>query len=300
MSHRSRNKRRPASRPSRATITYDEHTLEISIEEIDPLTAEIYLGHNDRNRRLTRGQVYRLAGALRRDEWCLNGETIVFDSAGDLTDGQHRLRGIINADKPMLTVVVRGVEPRRAQDTTGTGIKRTLGGQLSVHEEENAPTLAAAIMVVHKLTVERNWAGSYPTNLQGLEILRLHPKLREACIIGGRANRSVLKYSSGTATALYYLFTTVDDQDAKTFWMRLMVGDLLESGDPIHALRQAMLKDTNRPKSQARMTQRNRVALTIKAWVLWRQGEECKQLRWRPGGSRAEPWPQFDEEVIVQ
>jgi hypothetical protein len=35
------------------------------------------------------------------------------------------------------------------------------------------------------------------------------------------------------------------------------------------------------------------MALTIKAWNLWITGETCRMLKWSPGGSKPERFPEI-------
>lgn len=292
---RNRSRRTKPRRPSKAVVWQGDREIRVSVETIDPLTAELWLEKNSINRKKTHRHVERLAAAIRRGEWVFNGEAIVFDEDGNLADGQHRLEAIILAGLPVETLVVRGVEPARAQDTMDAGMKRSLAGQLQVRNEENAHTLASAIAVVHRLTGQQSYASQdYPTTTQGLAILAEHADLRRCCTMGNRARRSVIRYPGGLAAGLFYLFSSVDSDDAAEFWTAFIDGDSLEKGSPIMALRTAMLRDMKRPAGVERMTHKQRCALTVKAWLQWRRGDEVRVCRWK---ARHEAFPQYDADL---
>lgn len=81
-----------------------------SMEIITPEKAKLYLEKNTNNYRiLSKNKVRDYANDIRNGLWVENGEGIVFGANGELKDGQHRLNAIVEADKPIMTLVVRGV-----------------------------------------------------------------------------------------------------------------------------------------------------------------------------------------------
>ena len=73
----------------------------MKVETITPKLAEKWMEANKNNRPLRRSLVGRYAGAIRRGQWELNGESIKFDEDGVLFDGQHRLAAVVEANKPI-------------------------------------------------------------------------------------------------------------------------------------------------------------------------------------------------------
>lgn len=288
------SKRRGTVQFSRADIALNGCALEVSIEEIDPMTAEIYLGKNNRNRILRDGQARRYGETMARGEWVLNGKTIVFDWHDELADGQHRLSGIIISGATVPFLVVRGVEPVAAQDTMDIGARRSLGGQLAVHGEENASCLGAAIVVVHKVQIKRDWSSGAPTTSQGLKLLSENPGLRDHAAFGCKMKRSAVKYPEGMAAALSYLFEGADPDNSEAFWQQLHDGIGLEARSPVYLLRKRLLLDASIGRGGVRMSARQRAGLTIKAWNYWRAGADMKQLRYNPGGVQREEFPKYD------
>ena len=94
------------------------------VETITPEIAKTMLGENVNNRRISRDNVNLFAREIRNGEWRFNGEAIKFGKDGRLLDGQHRLLAVIAADKPLTTLVIRGLEDE-TQQTMDSAEKRT-------------------------------------------------------------------------------------------------------------------------------------------------------------------------------
>jgi len=88
------------------------------VETITPEIAKTMLGENVNNRRISRDNVNLFAREIRNGEWRFNGEAIKFGKDGRLLDGQHRLLAVIAADKPLTTLVIRGLEDETQQTMT--------------------------------------------------------------------------------------------------------------------------------------------------------------------------------------
>jgi len=129
-------------------------TVEFSVETITPAKARQYIEKNTRNRKLSNSTVKRLASAIDRGEWCINGEAIKFDETGRLLDGQHRLSAILIAGKAIETCVVRNLDPD-VFNTLDAGKARNAGDTLYVLDYKNPNALAAAARSV--FAYERNW-----------------------------------------------------------------------------------------------------------------------------------------------
>ncbi len=269
-------------------------SLNVTLERITPDVAKEYLSSNERNRTLSESQMAKIRDALNEGDWCVNGATIVFDWNGVLSDGQHRLMGIIRTGKSIVTLVVRGVEPFVAQDTTDNTRKRTLSSQLQMRGEANYKSLASAINVYWQLCYSKTLttsSGGYPSITQGLRVLEDHPGLRGSVVVGNRTKDRPLRFSSGIAAGLHYAFSEVSPDDADAFWARFVDGSGLQVGDPIHTLRERMIADAARTPGKQGMSQKYRTAITIKAWNAWLKGEELRLLKWRPGGANPEAFP---------
>ena len=81
-----------------------------------------------------------------------------------------------------------------------------------------------------------------------------------------------------------------DADDAQFFFDSLRDGDGLARGNPIYTLREHLLALKNNQRGVLNTTYM--AAVVIKAWNKYRLGEECKQLKFRPGGATPERFPE--------
>ncbi|MDK8732557.1 hypothetical protein [Bifidobacterium breve] len=119
-----------------------EEKITAKVETITPDIAKTMLGENVNNRRISHDNVNMFAREMRNGEWRFNGEAIKFSKDGRLLDGQHRLLAVIAADKPLTTLVIRGLEDE-TQQTMDSGKTRTLGDVLTLRGEKNSTQLAS-------------------------------------------------------------------------------------------------------------------------------------------------------------
>ena len=76
--------------------------------DVTPELAAEWLKHNRRNRKVKDTTVEAYAMDMRNGAWQTTHQGVAFDLAGNLIDGQHRLRGIVQARRPVLMVVSHG------------------------------------------------------------------------------------------------------------------------------------------------------------------------------------------------
>jgi hypothetical protein len=256
---------------------------------VTPQLARQWMESNTHNRRLREGMVAAYAADMAAGAWQWNGDSIKFAADGALLDGQHRLAAVIRAEKTVLMLVVRGLA-REAQDTVDGGAKRKFSDILQLHGETNAVTLAAvARKVVLWESGVRMHAGSHtPTTAQLQQVIEKYPELRHAASVG---NHTALGCGLPASIAAlgYWLFTSIDADDAEFFFARLADGQHLGGQHPIYQLRKAI---ANSREVRGRRSTGFLAALMIKAWNLYRDGREAAFLYFRPGGAKPEPFPE--------
>lgn len=267
-------------------------SLDVSIETITPEKAREYLAHNTHNRNVRPHRVANYAADMRAGSWLLNGEGIKFNTRGEIDDGQHRLLAIIEADVPVQMLVVRGVE--NAQHTMDTGLNRQFSDVLKLQGEDAAVVKAAiARSIFHWELGDRRFGGGRgrpSTNIQLLESFEKHKEWIES------ARHLLTKVSSSVylptsvSGALYFAFSQLDPEDAEYFFTRLVSDEGHRTGDPIFALRRALLSIRAETKGTRNLTYM--AAITIKAWNVYRDGGEVQLLRFRPGGANPEKFPE--------
>lgn len=88
------------------TINTDEGEMTIMICDVYPEDAKQLLSKNTQNRNIRQSRVKLYANDIKKGQWKQNGVPIIIGNDGILKDGQHRCRGCIDADKPLLNQII--------------------------------------------------------------------------------------------------------------------------------------------------------------------------------------------------
>jgi len=82
-----------------------------AVERVTPEMATQWLSTALHNRKLRPSKVRAYAEDMRCGRWTMNGESIKFDTAGHLLNGQHRLNAVIKSGATVEMATVRGLDP---------------------------------------------------------------------------------------------------------------------------------------------------------------------------------------------
>lgn len=176
------------------------------IETITPEIANEMLSHNSRNPRkvMNRAVIRKYADDIAAGLWQLNGEAIIFDEDGFLKNGQHRLCAVIQAGKPMKTLVVRGV----AKDiTTWDGqFRRTVAQNVNADEAMNINQhiVSAATIIVN------NFGRVQGQGVIEAYIRKNDPELERAYRIACYGGNGAIRSKCGPCIAATYLALRAD------------------------------------------------------------------------------------------
>lgn len=239
-----------------------EEKITAKVETITPDIAKTMLGENVNNRRISHDNVNMFAREMRNGEWRFNGEAIKSSKDGRLLDGQHRLLAVIAADKPLTTLVIRGLEDE-TQQTMDSGKTRTLGDVLTLRGEKNSTQLASLARAVYLADV---LAASRAFRSQSGDML-----------------------TSSMFASLWWTFAHIDTDAANRFFMSLASGANLQADDPILILCNTLMSQPHKAGRSARDNRVRIAALTIKAWNKWRKGKPLRQLKFSAGESFPTP-----------
>lgn len=116
-------------------------------EEITPELAKKYLEKNLKNRPIRKTIVDKYCRDLRAGDWSFTGDAIRFDSNGNLTDGQHRLRAIIETGISVTMLVFRNID-----GICDLGKSKTVSDFLSIDGQISSTMVAAGVKGVMSLT----------------------------------------------------------------------------------------------------------------------------------------------------
>lgn len=264
---------------------------------LTPEFAAELLDRNPRNRRYSRANYSTIKRGIERGEWELNGEAIKMAVDGYMLDGQHRCRAVIETGTPIETFLIEGL-PASTQDTMDTGKSRSLGDILTIRGEKNATRLASIITKVYtarRYGIRAAASGGHTTAAtirERLDWFERDPQWIRDLLGPARAVQQKAKYpGAALVAALMVTFDGIDPDDSEFFWSRMEDGLHLDSeSHPIYVLRAAL--KTLADNVRGERNERYLAAITIKAWNAFRAGDEIRQLRYRPGGAKPEPFPE--------
>jgi len=246
----------------------------VSICKITPEIARKWLEHNTRNRSLNKDHWRRFRDAIARNEWWMNGETIIFSSSGVLLNGQHRLTAIANGLSSVDVMVVRGIDEDAFKTIDGVR-SRTSGDVLSVLGEVRFNQVASCVQglvtfVDAGMSVPAAGSGGRKVTPSMCEsVLSRNPAIRDSV---RQMSRATL-YRNQFSMALHYAFSRVRVSLAGEFADVLANGHS-DTGRPFVIFRESLVRTPHRPDLR-----RYYAGKFVKAWNAEMTGERPKLLR---------------------
>lgn len=253
-------------------------TPSMAWEVVTPEMAGDWLATNsEKNRHIRPIHVDALSRDMKAGNWQKSGEAIKFSKSGKLIDGQHRLTACIMANKPFVTLVVRGLEDE-VFEVLDSGMKRTTGDYLARHGVKNANNVAGSLRAIVKY--RNGWLRSpqYPTHEELLTFLNAHQDFDE--VIASVVYRKMVTklIPASMAGWLFYEFYERSQELAKHMLSELNEPSAQTSaGDPVMLLRERLLR------SKMEVTKLPHLviaAYVIKTWNALYTGQGIKMLRW--------------------
>ena len=264
------------------------------VETIGAQTAKKYLATMGRNR-LKRGRLkQRYQDAMRAGQWKLTGESIKFNTKGELIDGQHRLEAVIETGVEITILVCRNV-PDDAFMELDTGGMRTPGDILTVQGYDYTSGVAAAIRNITSIyEIEGGAAGSTlgHKRVDPETLLEYAAQYRNELVEAVKATMTkeakMVCRPPSLFASLYFIFAEHNKKGTAEFFTSLIDGTNLERHGPVYELRRLLLqfaadKHRKRPAFY-------KAAITIKAWNAYQTRRDVHSLRY----SENEEWPEID------
>lgn len=271
-----------------------------AVEKITPEIATKILEEakeNVQNRNVTDTHVQWLASQMTSGKWALNGESIILDDEGQLLDGQHRLWAVVNCGITIESLVTRGVE-RKSFVTIDTGSARTTGNVLAMTGEKNCNVLSAALGWLHRYETGKMLWSLKPSGFSpgtGVVLAKKHPQMRDAVdwAVAQKNNPILRKVSTSVLAFLRYVFLAYKPQRGAEFFD--LVSEVLpdKAGTPTRLLRDWYL---TKDKGRTAATTLELMAVSVKAWNAFLEGERPQKILWRRGGQYPESFPLFPGE----
>lgn len=264
-------------------VVFEEHWLDLAgfrqvLMTFTPEMAGVILEtRNTRNRLFRRASLLKYVKALKAGAWRVNGETLIFDSDGNLCNGQHRLLACYQAGIPLTSCVVFGVDPD-CFTTMDQGAGRSISDVFGMLKHGYKKSLAAAVAMIWR----DEKGGAYRFNMtpsvdEAIEVLGRHPDITEAVAYVNASNQ--LKFIPARLAAFcLYRFAQLDHDEAYRFFDDLKSGAIGDREDPVLQLRNQLMGTSS---SSRKHDDTVILALTIKAWNYRRQGRRVRYIRWQ-------------------
>jgi hypothetical protein len=112
---------------------------------VTPEEARLWLDtKNSNNRPISENAVLKYSQEMKSGRWRLNGQSIGFNTKGQLVNGQHRLLASVRSNTAFETVVVYGIDPE-AFETIDDCNTRSMADVLHIRGEANSNLLSAGL-----------------------------------------------------------------------------------------------------------------------------------------------------------
>ena len=271
-------------------------TVKTTIEVITPEMAKEYLTHNIVNRKPNKGQVAYYARMMSEGKWMLNGESIVFDNKGNLSDGQHRLMAIMLAQVPIQSVVVRNVDCESFA-TIDQGKARSASDSFGIKGIPNGTNVSAAIRRFilmnryDKVTSMETVAHGCSTHTSGTQKVSAQEHIDE---YNARPDFWQNEWSFGNSCYGRCRLMSTSDVMAISAYLQLTKGYNAEvvhdffnqiffeecsENNTLALFRRMVVNDAMAAKG-VRMTTKYKTQLLIKCWEAFKKNKEYKRLYW--------------------
>lgn len=234
----------------------------------------------EHNRNKKQAKIAGYRADIKARKWRRTGETIKFDDAGNMIDGQNRVQAFIDSEVESLVVYVAWNVPRDAFDVIDTGASRTFADVLR-SKNVSSPRYAEAA-VIRRIVM---WEAGNPTGVRSGGTGTKYPNPThtqladryaqdaqrfDAAIARGMDMRHAKLGNSTAAGIAFFLFLQIDAGRCHQFFDEVITGANLGQQHPAKVLRDKLLRTTDTPNEQ--------LALYIKAWNAYRKDETLSRL----------------------
>jgi len=250
-----------------------ENSMKITtqIETITPEMADGYIALSVGNRSIKRTKLASLIRDMKNGKYEVNGEGIIFDDAGSLIDGHHRLTACRESEITIQSIVVRGVS-KSSHGTIDTGTSRTVGDTLHMGGVKHANSVAATAVILACLKNGKARSVALTTT-EVYQMIEAYPSILDVKDFASRA----LTRCGSLLGALYVVAEkTGDGVSAAKFRDVLKSGVPAYEGCPAHLFRERLIRESMMGKP---CTLGDLHVLFFTAWEKFRRGDKVKTLK---------------------
>lgn len=215
--------------------------MNVTIQDVTPQMAEVWLNQNKSNRALRPGIVEKYAADMVAGKWTQTIDPIGFYKDGDVCNGQHRLFALVESDTTQKFIVVHGID-RAAGLNIDTGFLRTLidNARISGSDDGLSPALITAARAIALGNTQGTKSDSYTQKLAMVN------EYREAAAFAA-SNVRRTRYLCGGAVlgAVGRAWLVEADKDRLARFCDVLASGLHENDGetPATALRNYLLKE---------------------------------------------------------
>ncbi len=229
------------------------------------------------NRRIKNKVIKKYAACMLAGKWKLNGQSISFDTNGDLLDGQHRLLAIILSNVTLTLPVVTGLDPDTF-DTFDIGSSRSSADALEMAGMKDGRRVASALAVI--IMHDRGIQSKIREDIKTNEVLeKLAPYRDLPAALQELGNIKIRLMRGSVFDGFYYVFRRIDPVLALEYMNALRSGRNVEKFKAWHNLRERLIRNTT---AIHKMDEVYTAALVIKGWNCARAGRDTARMSWMP------------------
>lgn len=267
--------------------TLDLATPTVEIVNVTPAMAKCWLAEMPpkSNRSVSKLYIEKYAREMLAGNWGMNGKGIVFNEAGHLIDGQHRLHAVVLAGRPVMMLVIRNASNVGYVDER----PRSAGAEATIRGARNGNTLIATVRWMWRymrgeLKLDGGAWSSTASFSELWDMCEANPGLSLSVAETGPKNFSGAPHA--TLAFVHFMGSRTSPEKANRFIADLQAGANLPDGSPVLALMKAAKTGAIGRSSMAR----DRLcAMVAKSWLSYERGRPLKLLKLCDG----EKFPRF-------
>lgn len=229
------------------------------------------------NRKPSKHVVAQYAKDMNRNKWLITGDTVKFNTAGQLFDGQQRLMALLESNQRSVPFMVAYNVVPEAVIVTDAGRKRTVADGLRMQGSPNANLLSAIvrrfILWDAGVLTGSGGHGSAPTHQEVMERYASEVGPFDTAAARGRDAQQMRLGAGAQAGFAFYLFSLIDKSKSHTFFDMVLSGANLPELHPALALRNRLARREDQRHAQS--------ALWIRGWNAYQEDRSRRRRRER-------------------
>ena len=241
------------------------------IVTVTPDIARRLLETNKDNRKINEAQVRQIADDIEHGRYVLNGETIVLSKEGLLNDGQHRLEGVVRANKPIQTAMMFGVD-RKSRFTVDMGRARRTSEFLAMQGVVNYVGCAATSSLLTLYLSGAYIDSKEITRQAAIDTYKQSRAEIDDAVSWVRGHKLLRSAGVAPLSVAYLILGRLDAAKRNTFFDSLALGADLAIDSPILALRARILTI-----SAEKLRMHHKLELIFRHWKAWVQKDAIKR-----------------------